>query len=292
MQIYLARNNVQAGPYTLEQLNTMLASGEVLLDDMAWHQGMESWQLLGELTGGNLVYQPNQTVGSGINITKSEQQASQDAQQRVSVDRLYGKQTQTTQTSSHANQSVALVKNANTTGEIEIASIGKRLLALVIDQAIVIAAVLPILIHSGLSPFIREGDSIQDIQAQAQQLTESIPQHIMFLVAFLLVAVLITQTLMLIRRGQTIGKLVTGVRILDHQTNKIPSVTNILLIRTIITNIAYSVPAFGTIIVVVDAFMMLADKQHRSLHDKLAKTYVVKADAAQLASPSDTQAKS
>ena len=29
MQIFLARNNVQAGPYNLDQLNIMLASGEV-----------------------------------------------------------------------------------------------------------------------------------------------------------------------------------------------------------------------------------------------------------------------
>ncbi|MGS5758424.1 DUF4339 domain-containing protein, partial [Acinetobacter baumannii] len=38
MQIYLARNNQQAGPYTLEQLNQMLASQQVLLTDLAWHE--------------------------------------------------------------------------------------------------------------------------------------------------------------------------------------------------------------------------------------------------------------
>ena len=43
MQIFLARNNVQAGPYTLEQLNIMLASGEVLLDDLIWHEGLDQW---------------------------------------------------------------------------------------------------------------------------------------------------------------------------------------------------------------------------------------------------------
>lgn len=37
MQIFLARNNVQAGPYTLDQLNIMLTSGEVQLDDLIWH---------------------------------------------------------------------------------------------------------------------------------------------------------------------------------------------------------------------------------------------------------------
>ena len=58
MQIYLARNNQQAGPYTLEQLNQMLASQQVLLTDLAWHQGMTEWKALGELTQGKLVYQP------------------------------------------------------------------------------------------------------------------------------------------------------------------------------------------------------------------------------------------
>lgn len=58
MQIYLARNNQQAGPYTLEQLNQMLASQQVLLTDLAWHEGMTEWKALGELTQGKLVYQP------------------------------------------------------------------------------------------------------------------------------------------------------------------------------------------------------------------------------------------
>lgn len=43
MQIYLARNNQQAGPYSIEQLNQMLASQQVLLTDLAWHQGMTEW---------------------------------------------------------------------------------------------------------------------------------------------------------------------------------------------------------------------------------------------------------
>lgn len=65
MQIYLARNNQQAGPYTLEQLNQMLASQQVLLTDLAWHEGMTEWRALGELTQGKLVYQPvNSTTNS------------------------------------------------------------------------------------------------------------------------------------------------------------------------------------------------------------------------------------
>ena len=58
MQIYLARNNQQAGPYSLEQLNQMLASQQVLLPDLAWHQGLTEWKTLGELTQGHMTYQP------------------------------------------------------------------------------------------------------------------------------------------------------------------------------------------------------------------------------------------
>ncbi len=58
MQIYLARNNQQAGPYTLEQVNQMLASQQVLLTDLAWHEGMTEWKALGELTQGKLSYEP------------------------------------------------------------------------------------------------------------------------------------------------------------------------------------------------------------------------------------------
>jgi len=58
MQIFLARNNVQAGPYTLDQLNIMLTSGEVVLDDLMWHEGLANWQRLGDLTANQPYYRP------------------------------------------------------------------------------------------------------------------------------------------------------------------------------------------------------------------------------------------
>ena len=58
MYIFLARNNVQAGPYNLEQLNQMLASGQVLLTDLMWHESMENWQPVNEMTKGQFFYRP------------------------------------------------------------------------------------------------------------------------------------------------------------------------------------------------------------------------------------------
>lgn len=71
MQIYLARNNQQAGPYTLEQVNQMLASQQILLTDLAWHEGMTEWKALGELTQGKLVYQPIGYSAPVINTNSS-----------------------------------------------------------------------------------------------------------------------------------------------------------------------------------------------------------------------------
>lgn len=67
MQIFLARNNVQAGPYDLDQLNIMLASGEVTLDDLVWHDGLDQWQRVGNLTGNQHTYRP--TVVPNTSIT-------------------------------------------------------------------------------------------------------------------------------------------------------------------------------------------------------------------------------
>ncbi len=47
MQIYLARNNQQAGPYTLEQLNQMLAKPTSVADRFGLaprHERMESFR--------------------------------------------------------------------------------------------------------------------------------------------------------------------------------------------------------------------------------------------------------
>ena len=43
MQIYIAKSGQQTGPFSLEQLQSMLGSGMVTLTDSAWHEGLESW---------------------------------------------------------------------------------------------------------------------------------------------------------------------------------------------------------------------------------------------------------
>lgn len=49
MQIYLAKSGQQTGPYTEEQLRSMLAAGTATLSDKAWREGFTSWVSLEQL---------------------------------------------------------------------------------------------------------------------------------------------------------------------------------------------------------------------------------------------------
>jgi hypothetical protein len=51
MQILIARNGKPYGPYTLDQIQTYLASGEVQGSDLAWHEGLPSWIPLAQVSG-------------------------------------------------------------------------------------------------------------------------------------------------------------------------------------------------------------------------------------------------
>lgn len=295
MQIYLARNNQQAGPYTLEQLNAMLASNEVLLTDLMWHDGMDKWQSVGQMTGNQLSYRPNiksvmQPMTTPVNPTNPNANSNTNPNNdnhptRVTVEQLYGRKpidtkqptgnisikeylTEQKQQTNHHNK---------TTPTNQLASVSKRILAVLIDQLIMIAAIFPLLMHTGMDVL-----SKPMTPAHVQSIVESVPNHIMTISALMILAVFVVQTLMLIKKGQTLGKMAVGLRILDKNSLSLPSVTNILLIRTVLTNIAYSVPMIGMLLLVADFIIMIIDKQKQSLHDKLAKTVVMIADDAQL----------
>jgi hypothetical protein len=51
MHISIARNGQKFGPYTIEQVNEYLASGQLLHSDLAWYEGLPEWIPLGTLEG-------------------------------------------------------------------------------------------------------------------------------------------------------------------------------------------------------------------------------------------------
>ena len=96
------------------------------------------------------------------------------------------------------------------------------------------------------------------------------------------VAVLITQLVLLVRNGQTIGKKVLGIRMITSE-GEIPSVWRVFLLRWLpfaITagtiELIFKVRGLGNIIYLIDA-LLIFQPTRRCLHDLFADTHVIKA---------------
>ncbi|MEK7382734.1 MAG: RDD family protein [Elusimicrobiota bacterium] len=90
----------------------------------------------------------------------------------------------------------------------------------------------------------------------------------------LIIVFLLTQFVMLWKKGQTLGKIVMGIRIVrvDTQANG-GFVTNVLL-RTFLNSVITSIPILGPLYGLADALFIFKEDR-RCLHDRLAKTCVI-----------------
>jgi uncharacterized RDD family membrane protein YckC len=75
-------------------------------------------------------------------------------------------------------------------------------------------------------------------------------------------------------RGQTLGKRIIGLRMVDHATGEPAALGRLLLLRYLPFMIAGCVPLVGRIILLTD-LTMLSRRSRRCLHDLLAGTKVV-----------------
>ncbi|MDN5525904.1 RDD family protein [Acinetobacter sp.] len=255
MQIYLARNNQQAGPYTLEQLNQMLASQQVLLTDLAWHQGMTEWKALGELTQGKLVYEPE---GYTSPLSSPEQSPLQNS----------------------AIRKIQVEKKA--TAQKELASITTRILAKIIDLLLWLpAAAIPSFFlkpeqFNQLSEIQQKmqaaQSSTQAIQLQ-QELFTLIPPEAWQTMFVYIIIMLGIQAFMLAKSGQSIGKKLTKIKIVDADSSEKVSLMRAFTLRSFIFIVLNLL--FMPFITIIDHVFAITEKR-QTLHDKLAKTKVVK----------------
>ncbi len=253
MQIYLARNNQQAGPYTLEQLNQMLTSQQVLLTDLVWHEGMTEWKALGELTQGKLVYQP---IGYNPAPPEPTPFENQDVHQ------------------------VKIEKKATLNNEL--ASIPTRVLAKVIDLLLWLpAAAIPSFFLkaeqfnelSEIQQKMQATDSPNQAVQLQQQLFTLIPMEAWQAMFVYILIMLGIQAFMLAKSGQSIGKKLTKIKIVDAETGEKVSLMRAFTLRSFIFIILNML--FMPIITIIDHIFALSEKR-QTLHDKLAKTKVVK----------------
>lgn len=315
MYIFLARNNEQAGPYTLEQLNHMLSSGQVALDDLMWHEGMANWQYVGEMTNGQNFYHPSVVVSSPvapadddadyiINNTP-DQYAAQDKKSSDVWDR-YNSQNSHRSPQNHkprddkTGAKLILTKiskdpSKDISGarkQLMLAGIGSRILAKLIDLILFSLPNLILWLQIMKSPnygqivkLVESGKPFADVYGELNTLMtgalSALPQQYLWLSTILLIGIVFSQLFLLLRRGQTLGKMLVGIRILDRQSNAIPNFFNLIILRSVLTWVVYSMSVVGIIALIIDFVVMFTNADRQSLHDKIARTYVVRVDDTQ-----------
>ncbi|MBA6245366.1 MULTISPECIES: RDD family protein [Psychrobacter] len=310
MQIFLARNNVQAGPYQLDQLNIMLASGEVLLDDLMWHEGLAQWQRIGDLTNNQTVYRPtsantpevNDSIINNVTVFPEDTNKAKD-DKSVSLDRLYGKperpknvkadMTTNRHQTPHNNVSLnkstlkkAVADNDKVVGNVVLAPIMSRVLATALDWLLLIMAFLPLMLAMRkLGDMPTDLQNMEAVIKYSLSLSESIPQATQLISNVMVFGLIALQLLFIILRGQSLGKLITGIRVVDQTTHHLPSFLRLVVIRTLFLALLY-IPLSTSFIVLIPLaihyYMASKSPENIGWHDKLAKTLVVKADSSQL----------
>ena len=94
-----------------------------------------------------------------------------------------------------------------------------------------------------------------------------------------LLIVFIIQMVLLATRGQTIGKIIMKIRIVEAQTGAHPGWARLILLRTIVNGIIISVlnilPGAGGAYFLVDSLFIFRE-DHRTIHDLFAGTRVDK----------------
>ena len=320
MQIFLARNNVQAGPYTLDQLNIMLTSGEVVLDDLIWHEGLDQWQRVGNLTNNQPYYRPapivsadtNDSIINNVTIFPEDSASSTGQDDKaVSLDRLYGKPERPAENTKNSkvdmttnrqytpNNNLSLNKsgakkisdNDKVVGDVVLAPIMSRVLATALNGLLYVLAIFPLVMAlTKMDVDYTKFQNIQDMDTAYQYsmtLMESIPSSTLMMSQVMVFGLFALQLVFITLRGQSLGKLITGIRVVDQTTHRLPSFTKLIGMRTlllfIIYNLLFSFTSFlGFVVITVHYYMASKSPENIGWHDKLAKTLVVKADSSQL----------
>lgn len=290
MQIYLARNNFQAGPYTLAEFNQILISNQLNPDDLMWHEGLNGWQTVAQTLQNQTSYQPNQAT---LNLDK--QDSNKQAQTQHNEQSVWDKYKANNPHKTQSSQKKPSLFSHDKTGkdiahaqkQLSLAPIHARVLAKLIDMLLIALSASPLLIALINSPSFDKlkkmaESGVQPTTAQQMELLSVIPQHILVLTNVLVWGVLFAQMLLLIKRGQTLGKMAMGIRILDIKSNAIPKFLNLIVLRSILPAFIYWSTPFGILFLLIDSITALINKDRQSLHDKLAKSYVVIADDTQI----------
>jgi uncharacterized RDD family membrane protein YckC len=137
-----------------------------------------------------------------------------------------------------------------------------RLGASLVDAFIGLAIGVPIMFMTGY---------LQRAMEQQASVTETVLYSVGGMVFFLLL-----HGYFLATRGQTIGKMLLGVRIVNYDTGELLSFAKLIGLRVVPVWLVSSIPMAGGCLALVDTLFIFGSEQ-RCVHDLIAGTKVVQA---------------
>lgn len=146
----------------------------------------------------------------------------------------------------------------------ELASLGQRLLASIIDAVIGFVFAIPIMMMMGTWSALMSG------RASQPSILQNLLGIFLGCLFFLLAHGYFLKT-----AGQTIGKKLIGIRIVDLSDN-LPSFTRLIGARYLPVWLTSAIPFIGGLLVIVDALFIFGSER-RCLHDRIAGTKVIRA---------------
>ena len=85
----------------------------------------------------------------------------------------------------------------------------------------------------------------------------------------------VVQIVLLVKRGQSLGKRALGIRIVRVSDESIPGFVKVVILRLFVPALLVGIPYVGILIWLVDALFIFKDER-RCLHDLIADTKVIK----------------
>jgi len=150
-------------------------------------------------------------------------------------------------------------------GQSDLASRGARLGAVLIDGVLSLVVTLPFMFATGYMAKVAAGE------------TPIVQMIVLQILAF---GVYLTMHgYLLSKYGQSIGKKLVGIKIVDHQTNALLPLSQIVTKRLAPVWVATLVPVIGNILVLADSLSIFRSDR-RCIHDLIAGTKVVNAPKA------------
>ncbi|MGB0775509.1 MAG: RDD family protein [Akkermansiaceae bacterium] len=154
----------------------------------------------------------------------------------------------------------------------QLASRWARLGAALLDITIQVSIVYAVMFILGTASVYNEAvsSSLGGFQASDMDLFTSLVSILIVVVTYLAV-----NGYLMVKRGQTIGKMALGIQVVCYRKRQLVSAGRIIGVRYLLTILIGNIPAIGRLFNFIDIIAIFGAEK-RCLHDLMADTLVVK----------------